>query len=175
MNNEAIKSALSAAGIKFDRIRKHGDTGFRINKVDDVEKASAVLKLIEGASVETGDGIVTVDFKPGTPEEKQTEEVQAAAERTKNPEYDVVFDQALKALESGDTLATWKAGRKVRMMQTIRNLYPKAFEKKGRNVVFVGKIEEIDKAHVLSNLGLKTERSIPEAFRTQKEGEQAAA
>lgn len=154
-----ISNALKSANVSFDRVRKHGDDGFKVSKVEDTDTASNVLSQLEGANVEVNENSITLTFtaKPAPAPEAPKEH----AERTKNPEYDVVFDMAIQALESGDTLTEWKAGRKVRMMQTIRKLYEDKFEKQGRNVVFTGDVKDIDKAHVLSNLGLKTERSLP--------------
>lgn len=155
-----ISSALKAANVSFDRVRKHGDDGFKISKVEDTDAAQAALAGLEGIQFEAGENSLTVTFVEAKQEETEKPEIEAG-ERTKNPEYDVVFDMAVKALESGDTLTEWKAGRKVRMMQTIRKLYEDKFEKQGRNVVFTGDVKDIDKAKVLSSLGLKTERSLP--------------
>jgi hypothetical protein len=159
-----ISNALKQANVSFDRVRKHGEDGFKINKVEDTDAASKVLQGLEGSSIEVNENVITLTFAPAADNtEAGKQEGTEAAERTKNPEYDVVFDMAIQALSSGDTLTEWKAGRKVRMMQTIRKLYEDKFEKQGRNVVFTGDVKDIDKAHVLSNLGLKTERSLPKS------------
>jgi len=154
-----ISTNLKSSNVSFDRVRKHGDDGYKISKVDPAE-AQKALEQLEGASFEAGENSLTVTFsKPEAEAPKQ--EAAEQTERTKNPEYDVVFDMAIQALQAGDTLTEWKAGRKVRMMQTIRKLYAKDFEKSGRNVRFIGDVSKIDKNEVLANLGLKTARSLP--------------
>lgn len=162
METSIISSALRAANVDFDRVRKHGDTGFRVTKLTDIVAAKAALAGLEGVAVDSeNENSITLELSHVEQTAKQPESTVEQTERTKNPAYDVVFDMALKALESGDTLTEWKAGRKVRMMQTIRSQYPDAFEKQGRNVVFTGKVGDISKKKVLANLGLKTERSLP--------------
>lgn len=159
-----ISNALKAANVSFDRVRKHGDDGFKISKVTDHDAATAALQSLEGAQIEQTETGITLTF--AAPEADKPKVEAEAHERTKNPEYDVVFDMAIEALKSGDTLTEWKAGRKVRMMQTIRKLYESDFEKQGRNVVFTGNVDNIDKAKVLSSLGLKTARSLPKTEAT---------
>jgi hypothetical protein len=174
MNNSDIKSALDTAGVKHDRVRKHGDDAFRINKVEDVAAATRVLHALEGAKCDVDGDKITVTFEASTATETAeapkldpgTAEGQLALQgnagsRAKNPGYEEVFDLAVAAIAAGDTLKDWKAGRRVRMMQTIRKVYADQFEQRGRNVVFTGDVSSIDKAKVLSQLGLKTNRSLP--------------
>lgn len=174
MNATEISNALKSANIEFDRVRKHNaDNVFRINKVGDVAAATHVLHAIEGAKCDVDGDKITVTLEAAAATEVPAEKLDPATaegqlalqgnagSRAKNPGYEEVFDLAIEAIKAGDTLKDWKAGRRVRMMQTIRKCYAPQFEQRGRNVVFTGDVKDIDKSVVLASLGLKTNRSLP--------------